>query len=87
MAEVSLAALILIIAAISLVFISGLCWCFCCGTCVGQRLLRQTVLHRWTRDTRPTSMVPIECYDDNEDDQWLLTSWNELDDFDEEAGH
>ncbi|KAI7879899.1 hypothetical protein K492DRAFT_207945 [Lichtheimia hyalospora FSU 10163] len=28
-------------------FLTGLCWCFCCGTCVGQNLLRHSGFGRY----------------------------------------
>lgn len=33
MAELSVMQAWLMLSAILLVFLSGLCWCFCCGTC------------------------------------------------------
>ncbi|CAO3633243.1 unnamed protein product [Cunninghamella blakesleeana] len=40
MTELSTFELVAIVFSLSLIFFSGLCWCFCCGTCVGRSLLR-----------------------------------------------
>ncbi|KAI8356158.1 hypothetical protein BD560DRAFT_437935 [Blakeslea trispora] len=50
MAELDLVQAWIIILAMALIFLSGLCWCFCCGTCVGRSLLRNTGLIRFTRE-------------------------------------
>ncbi|KAI8089244.1 uncharacterized protein BX664DRAFT_349640 [Halteromyces radiatus] len=78
MAKVSNIELGLIIFSISMIFVSGLLWCFCCGTCVGRSLLRQTPLSRWTRDNRGNTRwqdhIPL---DSTSEEQWHI--WNEED--------
>ncbi|CDH58761.1 predicted protein [Lichtheimia corymbifera JMRC:FSU:9682] len=40
--QISVLELWLIVAFMASLFLTGLCWCFCCGTCVGQNLLRHS---------------------------------------------
>ncbi|KAI9323527.1 hypothetical protein BX666DRAFT_1887804 [Dichotomocladium elegans] len=51
--EISYLELWLIIVFMASMFLAGLCWCFCCGTCVGQNLLRHAGFSRYLpRDRR-----------------------------------
>ncbi|ORZ12410.1 hypothetical protein BCR42DRAFT_420554 [Absidia repens] len=79
MAQVNTVTFVLILLAISLVFLSGLFWCFCCGTCVGRSLLRQTPFSKWTRDNRGYNRWdhygPLDVAD--EEEQWTLDDWEE----------
>ncbi|KAI8068727.1 hypothetical protein BC940DRAFT_332765 [Gongronella butleri] len=85
MPEISTVQLGIIVSMISLVFVTGLLWCFCCGTCVGRSLLRHTPLHAYTRDASSRPQGPMDMDEEHADDQhWLLMSWSELDDLTEE---
>ncbi|KAG2235998.1 hypothetical protein INT48_004328 [Thamnidium elegans] len=60
----------------ALIFLSGLCWCFCCGTCVGRSMLRGTGLVKFSRDgtdNRQWQQVPQQ----DEEDSWDLQDWNQ----------
>ncbi|OBZ82437.1 hypothetical protein A0J61_09513 [Choanephora cucurbitarum] len=70
MTELSLIQAWIIILTMALIFLSGLCWCFCCGTCVGRSLLRNTGLMRFTRGANTQwQRLPHKPEDEN---SWQL---------------
>ncbi|CAO0794202.1 unnamed protein product [Mucor circinelloides] len=86
MTELSVMQAWLMLSAILLVFLSGLCWCFCCGTCVGRSMLRNTGLLRFTRDAadnRQWTHLPQNDYDQEEELRFLNT-WSEHEEEEEE---
>ncbi|KAL4212444.1 hypothetical protein AB4K20DRAFT_1892251 [Rhizopus microsporus] len=62
----------LILFSVVLIFLSGLCWCFCCGTCIGRSMLRNTGLVKFTRDDEEDrywySHVPLQTIDEEEEE-------------------
>ncbi|KAL9560130.1 hypothetical protein MBANPS3_000094 [Mucor bainieri] len=86
MAELSVMQAWLMLSAILLVFLSGLCWCFCCGTCVGRSMLRNTGLLRFARDgadNRQWRHLPQNDYGQEEELRYLHT-WSEQEEEEEE---
>ncbi|KAI8328185.1 hypothetical protein BC941DRAFT_477104 [Chlamydoabsidia padenii] len=79
MAEVDSVTFVLILFVISLVFLSGLFWCFCCGTCVGRSLLGQTPFRHWVRDNRGH-----QPWEQDEEEFWPL---DRLQDYDDNGDH
>ncbi|KAG2181567.1 hypothetical protein INT44_008382 [Umbelopsis vinacea] len=90
MAEVSILQLALIIGLMSALMLSGICWCFCCGTCgksihpsVGRDMLRMIGGSRFIppshRDYRHQGyhMAPEEDdeYDEYPRQQWEMTQY------------
>ncbi|CAJ0833075.1 4507_t:CDS:2 [Entrophospora sp. SA101] len=56
--------LYLIIFLMVIVFFSGICWIFCCGTCVGQDLLKLMGLRRFLPDDVNSFRINSEDEDD-----------------------
>ncbi|CAO3644952.1 unnamed protein product [Mucor fragilis] len=86
MAELNVIQAWLILSAILLVFLSGICWCFCCGTCVGRSMLRNTGLLKFTRDgvdNRQWRHLPQNDYGQEEELRYLNT-WSEHEEEEEE---
>ncbi|KAI8875316.1 hypothetical protein K501DRAFT_202878 [Backusella circina FSU 941] len=79
--EVSTFQLWLMFIGISTLFLSGLCWCFCCGTCVGRSLLRNTGLVSFARDGN--SRRHELDHRPDEEELWHLETWQEDSDSEE----
>ncbi|KAI8583024.1 hypothetical protein K450DRAFT_225958 [Umbelopsis ramanniana AG] len=83
MAEVSILQLALIIGLMSALMLSGICWCFCCGTCVGRDMLRMIGASRFIppshRDYRHQGyhMPPDDEYDEYQGSgqQWEMNQY------------
>ncbi|KAI8977637.1 hypothetical protein BDF20DRAFT_578908 [Mycotypha africana] len=78
MAEVTVVQLWLFIVLIASIFLSGLCWCFCCGTCVGRSLLRNTGFFRFARDGADNSQSHhLSRIAPRHEELWPLNTWEE----------
>ncbi|KAL1928950.1 hypothetical protein VTP01DRAFT_2009 [Rhizomucor pusillus] len=81
--EVSPWHLWLFVVGMATLFLAGLAWCFCCGTCIGQSLLRETCLSKflptkyrkrnhWRDHAPPADIAALLDDQDDDDDKYDL---------------